>query len=142
MILGSIFIYKFIKSIEPKCRRIGSEIGRSVSVLASFTDVTTAHVGLDGPDKDKEEVICEVAKRTTVQSNLDAILKMITNSAGTFIVKARRELTVRTCLRVALRILEVFPSKPSQVVMTNLTKNGHPAKTFQAEKSDGTSYCN
>lgn len=101
MIPSTAFINKYVKSIEPERRRIFPRIGRLVPILALFTDDTTAYIGLAEVEEQKGEVICEASKMTMVPPNLEAVLKMKTKSARTFIKKAKRELAVRTCLLIA-----------------------------------------
>lgn len=104
MILVTAFFGDSIKSIEHVRRRIVQKIGRRVPVFAPFTDITITHVGLAKAEECKREGVCEVVKLTTDPPNSEAVLTMATKSSGTFIMGAKRELTVQTRLLVALGI--------------------------------------
>lgn len=66
MILGTTFIDKSIKAIEPKRHIEVPGIDRSVPIFTSFMDTTSAHIGFAETGKDEEDAICEVAKLTAI----------------------------------------------------------------------------
>lgn len=66
--------------------------------------------------------IFEAAKQKTGSLNSEDVITMTTKSVGTFMMEAKRKLTITTRLLVAGETVEVFPNKLFDVLVRNLTK--------------------
>lgn len=97
IVAGTSFIDVSIKSFFSERPRRDPRIGRRPEPIhASFTDSTTAHLGLDDAEKHEKQLICEAAKMIRVPLNFETVLEIAKKSAETFIEDGKGNLTIRT----------------------------------------------
>lgn len=115
-------IDKSVKSVDPERRRDVPWTSQSDLIVSSLTDTITARIGPADTENDEVEAICEVAKMMTIPINSEAILTMTTKSEGTYMVEAKDELTVWTCLLISPGIVGALPDETFHVLGAKLTK--------------------